>query len=286
MIRIDVKSQLISLLSYIEVEVSKDWSIDDFNRSLSVEKLAQRMNMSVRSLSLYFKQYSGTSLAKYIASRRAEYVARMFRLFPDVSTAEVSRISGFFNPPALYTFLKKRGIDKPSDLHKTHASGDPIPYRIEKLPDSIMLFKLHYGQYNDYNDIDFEIDNWNEIESVIEDVKPLAYVGMAIDNYLSDEENSGTFMAGILYDSKVSIPKQFGARFIPTGHYAVFTHVGPYAELLDFYNSVIASIWLYKELSPAFSAPLLEKYPNSPSDTSETNLVTELLVPLEHFHHC
>ena len=275
--------KLCDLLRYIETELSKDWSLDNINDYISIAALAKRMNMSVRSLTSYFKLYTGVSLGKYIASRRAEYAARVFRLFPQTSTAEISRLNGFFNPPALYLFLKKYGVHKPSDLRKTLPLNIRLGFRKEVLETSYMVFKHRYGTYNDCNSVEFEENNWLLIEKSISGATPSGYIGIAIDNYLKDDENSGTFMAGVIYDHEIiKVPKEFGVRIINGGQYAVFTHKGPYSLLSEFYNSVIAFLQYTSELDVELGIPLFEKYLNSPTDTPVEELITELWVPVKH----
>ena len=277
----DIILRLCDLLRYIEIELSKDWSCDNINASISIEAIANRMNMSVRSLTSYFKLYTGESLGKYIASRRAEYAARIFRLFPDTSVAEVSRLNGFYNPPALYTFFKKFGIQKPSDLRKLLSTSVVLDYRIETLDDCYMAFSLMYGGYDECNNVDFDEKNWQTIESCIPNIQPSGYIGIAIDNYLNDDEKSGAFMAGVLYNSEVKVPKEFGLRLISGGKYAVYCHLGSYSLLPEFYNYVFHSIQKSVELDVNMTSPVFEKYLNSPTDTAVEELITELWIPLK-----
>lgn len=278
----EIVLKLCDLLRYIETELSKDWSIDNINDYISIAALAKRMNMSVRSLTSYFKLYTGESLGKYIASRRAEYAARIFRLFPQTSTAEVSRLNGFFNPPALYLFLKKYGVNKPSDLRKPIPLNIRLGFRKELLDTSYMVFKLRYGQYDDCNSVEFEENTWQLIENSISGATPSGYVGIAIDNYLKDDENSGAFMAGVIYDdAQIEVPKEFGVRIINRGQYAVFTHIGPYTLLPEFYNSVIAFLQNTSDLEVEMGISIFEKYLNSPTDTAAEELITELWIPIK-----
>lgn len=276
----DIVAKLCELLRYIEVEISKDWSLDDISESISVDALAKRMNMSVRSLTSYFKLYSGYSLGKYIASRRAEYAARLFRLFPNASTAEVSRINGFFNPPSLYSFLKKYGVGKPSDLRKNISGNAQLSYRKQALDACYMIFKLRHGRFDDCNSVAFEVDNWQAIEAAFPDAQPVAYIGIAIDNFLDDDIYSGAFMAGILYRDAMKIPNEFGSRVMREGTYVVFTHTGPYASLPEFYNSVFATIQHSTDIDVDMASSIFENYKNSPTDTAAEELITELWIPL------
>jgi len=64
---------------------------------------------------------------------------------------------------------------------------------------------------------------------------------------------------------------------IPSGLYASFRHVGPYEELNAFYNSILQNLPEHYMLG---SGAILERYLNSPVDTCEVMLQTEVLLPV------
>lgn len=65
---------------------------------------------------------------------------------------------------------------------------------------------------------------------------------------------------------------------ISSSQYAGFTYIGGYQGLDCFYDTAIQNIPLEYSLSDNF---ILERYLNSPTDTADSELVTELWIPIE-----
>ena len=95
----DIKDKLKAVIRRIEVAATFDGiGNDDFNVATSVAKLAEISGISERGLRDYFKLYVGQNPASYTSARRAEYAARIFRLFPQTSKFEAARVIGFNCP--------------------------------------------------------------------------------------------------------------------------------------------------------------------------------------------
>jgi len=102
--------------------------------------------------------------------------------------------------------------------------------------------------------------------------------------YLADPdctvESELKSFAGIVVTDSVEIPDQLQSYEYPGGRFAVLTHKGPYALLSARYN------WLYSKWLPASDEavrdqPCCEVYLNSPVDTAQQELLTEICLPLE-----
>ena len=90
----DIEKKLQVVLRHIEESAAFDGICDkDFNDATSVSSLAHASGLSARSLRDYFKAYTGQSLVNYVSQRRAEYAARILRLYPAVSKST----GGIFN---------------------------------------------------------------------------------------------------------------------------------------------------------------------------------------------
>ena len=86
--------------------------------------------------------------------------------------------------------------------------------------------------------------------------------------------------AGVVVTETVAVPDQLQNFEYPGGRFAVLTHEGPYALLGVGYN------WLYGTWLPASGEavrdqPCCEIYLNSPIDTSQQELLTEICLPIE-----
>ncbi len=291
----DIINKLKAVIRRIEVAAAFDGiGTEDFNIATSVVRLAEIAGMSERSLREYFKTYKGKSIVRYVSARRAEYAARIFRLFPQTSKSEAARIIGFNCPNGIYGLMRKNGIDNIDALHKNIlVKSERLPFRFERLEDCKMFYRQEDVVYKICSEIEFEEDNWNKIERFVATKFPKAqiigYVGFAIDRYIADDSESGIFISGILYrgistqDLKQDMIGEIGWRPIHSGKYAVFINRGSYDNLDAFYSQVISNIHQLKNLKIDISNPIMEKYLNSPSDTSEEELITELWIPLLQF---
>ena len=112
-------------------------------------------------------------------------------------------------------------------------------------------------------------------------------VGIAIDDYVHSDESSGRFIAGIrctpLNDDMIEEIKlgQLQQISIPEeSAYLVYRYQGCYQGLVDFYRDVFVDIFQRETYILNLFIPLFEQYYNSPSDTPEEELLTELWVPV------
>lgn len=288
----DILKRLKAVTRRIEVAATFDGiGNDDFNVATSVKKLAEIAGMSERSLRDHFKIFTGKRLVQYVSERRAEYAARIFRIFPTIPKSEVARVIGFNCPNGIYGLMRKNGVDCIDSLQENfHTITGDFPYRKERLRDCIMFYCQEEIQYTECSKVSFEEENWDTIEHYVNSKFPesklIGYVGFAIDKYLINDTESGIFISGILYQDipifklKRDVIGDIGWRLLQERPYAVYQHRGPYSELDNFYCKIYSSIRQTNNLNIDISIPIMEKYLNSPSDTSEEELITELWVPL------
>ena len=288
----DIEKKLQVVLRQIEEAAAFDGICDkDFNAATSVSSLALASGLSVRSLRDYFKAYTGQCLVNYVSGRRAEYAARIFRLYPAVSKAQAAYSIGFNCPNGIYRLMRKNGVTNIDSLRSMAVNDSAIhlPFRKEYMPDSILFYTQSEIHYDECSTCEFEANNWDKIEAIVLIRYPKAkisgYVGFAIDRYISGNKDSGTFISGILFqrihpaELNKDITGNIGWRCIPTRRYAVFTFRGNYDGLTSFYNEVIATI-NDSDLNIDIAIPYMEKYLNSPTDTPAEELITELWVAL------
>ena len=288
----DIEKKLQVVLRHIEECAAFDGMCDmDFNAATSVSSLAFASGLSERSLRDYFKAYTGQSLVNYVSRRRAEYAARIFRLYPAVSKAQASYSLGFNCPNGIYRLMRKNGVVNIDSLRNLadNDSAIHIPFREEYLSECVLFYKQLETHYDECSSCEFEAENWDEIEAFVLTRHPKAkvsgYVGFAIDRYITGDKNSGTFISGILFQGihslelNKNIIGSVGWRLIPTRKYAVFTHKGNYDGLTSFYDEVVATI-NNSDLRIDIAVPYMEKYLNSPADVRAEELITELWVGL------
>lgn len=94
----------------------------------------------------------------------------------------------------------------------------------------------------------------------------------------TDEPDLRSF-AGIVMSQNVEAPDGLAVYDYPGGNFAVLTHQGPYALLNQGYE------WLYYRWLPSADAsvrdqPCSEVYLNSPLETAQADLLTEICLPI------
>ena len=190
-----IEKKLQVVLRQIEESAAFDGICDkDFNDATSVSSLALASGLSVRSLRDYFKTYTGQSLVNYVSRRRAEYAARIFRLYPAVSKAQAAYSIGFSCPNGIYRLMRKNGVANIDSLRSVVVNDSAIhlPFREEYMSECLLFYKQLETHYDECSTCEFEANNWDKIESFVLTRHPKAtvtgYVGFAIDRYISDDK--------------------------------------------------------------------------------------------------
>lgn len=287
----DIERKLQAVVRRIEESATFDGVCAmDFNEATSVRALSSVAGMSERSLRDYFRAYTGMSIVEYVSSRRAEYAARIFRLFPKLSKAQVAYVIGFTAPNGIYGLMRKNGVDDIDSFKIANSSAglSSLPFRFDEMPECSLFYCQIDTHYKDCATIGFEEDRWDLIEQYVSerysDALILGYVGFAIDKYLKNDSESGLFIPGIVYrnvrPNQKDILGDFGWRDVPPHRYAVFTYRGNYNGLNSFYDDVVFTINSSIDLNIDVAMPFMEKYLNSPKDTPDDELITEIWVAL------
>ncbi len=86
--------------------------------------------------------------------------------------------------------------------------------------------------------------------------------------------------AGIVVSDSAVIPPSLLEVVLPAGRYAVATHTGPYRNLPDSWARLMGQ-WLPQSGQELGDGTPFEKYLNTPADTGESDLRTELYLPLK-----
>ena len=93
-------------------------------------------------------------------------------------------------------------------------------------------------------------------------------------------DDSFIYQAGILVKQKPDIlPQGLSCRILPAGKYACFILTGSYSQFARAYPAAFERVAIAQlKLRSDFC---IERYLNSPQDTAEENLKTEILLPIE-----
>ena len=289
----DYKGQLINVLHYINQQLQRDWTNTDsnaFNQAVHKEVLAEIACMSPRNFQLYFKSYFKESFGVYIDRLRREFALQLIK-DGQFTHAEIAERVGYANDTALYNVFKKKYQYTPSEYkdlisENKKAITDTIDCRIEILKEKAVLFLSYIGDYNNFSSSIFEEDSWDKLYhfAFSQNILPEdeEYWGICYDNQDITDSEKCRFYACLTISNLIprKITDEIKCTTIPSSLYAVFTHIGAYAGLDHFYDVAIQNIPLEYRLSDNL---ILERYLNSPTDTPESELVTELWMSIEKY---
>ena len=85
--------------------------------------------------------------------------------------------------------------------------------------------------------------------------------------------------AGLWLSDGASIPDTLDTVTLPAGHCAVLHYKGPYTAIKVAYDYLYGD-WLPKSGQEPADTPPYELYLNSPADTPESELLTDIYLPL------
>lgn len=286
----DYKGQLTSVLHYINQQIRKDWTNTDsnaFNQAVHKEVLAEIAYMSPRNFQLYFKASFKEPFGEYIDRLRREFALQLIEE-GQLTHAEVAERVGYANDTALYNVFKKKYQYTPSQYKEQIAQNkkvitDKINYRIETLKEKPVIFLSYIGDYSNFSSSIFEEESWNKLYDFALSQNVLSqkdeHWGICYDNQKNTDPEKCRFYACLTISNLIPrrITDEIKCMIIPSSQYAVFTYVGSYECLDHFYDTAIQNIPLEYKLSDNL---ILERYLNSPIDTSESKLITELWIPI------
>lgn len=282
-----------TLLCYINSMIQKDWSDETpnaFNKALGIQTLSQIASLSVRNLHLIFKSYMNETLHQYIIRLRMEYAMVLLK-DNKMTLTEISEHIGLLNPQALSnTFQKKYHItptNKQAELLQNESTYpySILPYRIIEQKETPILLISYIGNYETYSSSAFEEDSWNKLYEYAERNGLLPdkeeYWGICYDNTNITDIDKCRFYACMTINKTTTTPltQSIKHMFLQKGLYAVYLHKGSYSFLEPFYDAILKRLPLNSFLDDRL---ILEHYFNSPKNTEEKDLLTEIWLPITY----
>lgn len=282
-----------TLLHYINSMIQKDWrseTPDAFNKALGIQTLSRIASMSERNLQLIFKAYTNETLHQYIIRLRMEYAMLLLK-DGKMSLTDISEHIGFLNPQALSnTFQKKYNTtptEKQTELQqKISTYPFPIsPCIIVEQKEIPILFISYTGNYETCGSSTFEENSWDRLYKYAKQNALLPdkeeYWGICYDDTNITDIDKCRFYACMTINRKITTPLTQAIKHmhLQKGLYAVYQHKGSYFFLEAFYDAILKQLppdsYLNKNL-------ILERYLNSPQNTEEKELLTEIWLPITY----
>lgn len=276
-----------------EYEKAVNRVVDYINKHLydnpGIKELAKIANMSEFHFHRIFKVVIGENVGEYISRIRMEDIAQRLRMTKS-NISDISERTGYGTKHALSKAFRK------------HFGMSPSAYR--KLPKNIELFftknrdiqpvipeirtveekKIVYIRIIDwYGSPQSYIRAWRELAKFARQNNLLRddteYIGLSFDDPTITPPEKCRFYACFTTGENIKPTGPFGIHTIKPGQYAVFTHRGAYRRLIDTYYYIYID-WLPGSGYETRGAMSFEKYLNSPSQVKESELITEIYIPV------
>ena len=271
--------------------LQKNWTgsqVEEFEKSISIELLAEKAGMSKRNFQIYFKAYTNETTGKFIKRVRLEYALLLLK-DKKYTPAEIAERIGFSHDTAFFNSFKKMYNSTPTKLSENLIeellpdNKENINHKIVKLPEIPILFLSYIGNYDKFSMLPFEENSWDRLYryALLKDLLPEQeeYWGICFDDTDITDSNKCRFYACMTIKSPVKskLTDDIKCMIIPADQFASYIHKGSYNDLDKFYNIVLQNIPDEYNLGEGL---ILERYLNSPNDTPESELLTEILLPV------
>ena len=262
---------------------------DNPAEALSSEHLAAVAHLSPYHWHRIYKTITGESAAATVKRCRMHNAAATL-LRTDKSLAQVGTSVGY---PEIHSFTRtfknfydiSPGKFREAQMQPEQAEDSP---EVQALSNQTVLMREQaeaclVGSWHsgDYMTIGATFEK-AMAQCAISGIMPEVPQSMGL--YLADpdctEEPELRSFAGVVMQKEVTVPEGLVTYNYPGGRFAVLTHHGPYALLSQGYD------WLYSKWLPSSGAtvrdvPCSEVYLNSPLDTAQAELLTEICLPIE-----
>lgn len=285
------KGQITAVLHHINMMVQCDWTYSDanaFENKTNIERLAQLSGMCRRNLHIYFPVCINETVGQYKSRIRLEYALQLLKENRYTQSEIAGRI-GLANDTALYNIFRKKLKSTPAN-YKAQFLTEPIiqdvpviDSRIIDLQETYVLFLSYIGNYDHYASAVFEKDSWDNLYdyALINNLLPEKeeYWGICYDDTgITDTEKCRFYTCmTISKPIKSRLTDEVKCMTLPAQKYAVYTHIGSYRQLDSFYKAIMQNIPQGHDLGNGL---ILERYLNSPNDIAESELLTEVLLPI------
>jgi AraC family transcriptional regulator len=261
-------------------------------------QLAKIAGQSVHHFHRVFRAQSGESVMEFTRRMRLERAARLLRN-SDHSVTQIAFEVGY---QAHEAFTRAFGVHfgvSPREYriqpveriqNSLQITTEPrLPVCIVQEPEHHVLYMRHTGSYQHISQLWQRLVSWLTEHpmplKIAENQQPRMFGVVPDDPDVTPEEKLRYDACFELDDGQPEgqpdrqpwLTGPVAKRVIPAGRYAVVVHQGPYETLSESYLDLIGR-WFPKHGYSLAPTPVVEHYLNSPQDTPQDKLLTEVRV--------
>ncbi|MCD7973401.1 MAG: AraC family transcriptional regulator [Candidatus Azobacteroides sp.] len=258
------------------------------DKLLKLKELASLANVSQRQLVRIMDSFLEESLYEYIIRQKMER-AVIYMQIEHLSLAEIAERTGYNNPQSFSkVFRKQFGLSAKAYINSLHQKIKEQVEKEEKMPDDLpheivytnnlpLVYLRIFGKYGKaaaYH------HTWQNLIQFLKDRHSLnrdtRFIGISFNDPNVTCSSGCCFYACASVNENFLSGGKFGKLVLPGGKYAVYTLKGSYAGLQSFYNKIYV-----RPDYPLRHGAAFEEYLNSPDDTEENDLLTNIFIPIK-----
>jgi len=254
---------------------------------LSLDALAEVGTTSRFHWHRVFVALTGETCAQAVRRIRLSLAAKWL-ISGDCAVADVAARVGYPNiqsftrafndrfgvPPAAF---RKAGLQ--GSLQQQQFRGEFTMFKVEldKVPQRQLGAILHSGAYSGIGQCFENLASLATAQNLWPQVRGMIGVHYSDPNVVAEEDLRAH--AGLWLADGTAVPESLESVVLPATNCAVLHYKGPYTAIKVAYDFLYGD-WLPKSGSEPADAPPYEVYLNSPADTAEADLLTDIILPL------
>jgi AraC family transcriptional regulator len=258
----------------------------ELDAPLSLDELAEVACFSPFHFHRIFRGMVGESVKEHVRRLRLERAAERLR-DSSAPVTDVAFDAGYQTHESFTRAFRAMFGETPSNFRENRrelriqaaegAASEPLAVRIERFGLTRLAFVRHVGPFEGVGSAWQKLMAWAGRSGLMGPAAEL--MGVIHDDPEITPPERLRYDAALVVNERVRPAGEVGIQEIPPGEYAATTHKGSYETLYRTYARLCGG-WLPQSGREARSAPSLELYRNTPSNTPPDELLTEIYLPL------
>ena len=273
------------------INQSIDYINGNLNEAIDLNKISEIANISEFHFHRIFKAYIGETVGSYISRLRLEKAAQKLHI-TNFTLTEIAERTGYQSQYSLSKAFKNHFGVTPtafkniqtyfsSQISKTeHEPLELHPNILISDNKNLVYIRIiaKYGSELDYRTAWKKLWQYAKQKNIVSENSE--FIGLSFDDPNITSHEQCRFYACISTDKPQKPEGEFGLQTIEKGKFAVFIHQGTYSGLNNLYQSIYMDWLPSTKIRLRHSMPF-EKYLNNPDKVKETDLITEVYIPIK-----
>ncbi len=259
---------------------------------LALATLAEISHFSPYHFHRIFRGFTGESVYRYVSRLKMQWVAGQLK-YSERNLLDLALDIGYESHEALTRAFKREMGRTPSAFRREIREDlPPAPQRMLGYQGEAMTYTVtlreekprhlatihHIGPYDEVGSAFEQLLDWAGPQGLLGPGTEV--LGICYDDPDLTPSQKIRYDAAITVDEGINAEGAVSLQVLPGGPHARLTHQGPYRLLSNTYNFFYGE-WLPQSGREPADRPPFEVYLNSPEETEEEELLTDIYLPLK-----